>query len=260
MTDTPPILDSKTLDQVQLMRVMREASQQLAEEMGTPDSGTCGSAGGCDTADTASCADKSIDLEVDDATIALPGRLIRQGFYNALEVCFNQLQSEPKHILVLGGCRQIDMARRLGFLLPYSKITVVDPEQAIVAQAEDAIRCRFDFVHDDAATLAKFSDNSMDLVLAHNLDELSNSNSTAQAMVSALQRVVRSDGGAVMVSTSRAGMAWPWVQHWPGVQKALGTLGCQVAYPAKNTACVADVLEPQVTVQPYPWTLMLKQY
>lgn len=122
-------------------------------------------------------------------------RQLTKSWYNALQIAFEQLPTEPKRILHIGGCRQRDMARRLGFILPFAKITVVDADPAVVAQAEADIHCRFTFQQAGLPQLADIADNAMDLVI---IPDVTDDTDDANRLLAECRRVVKA-GGHVLV-------------------------------------------------------------
>lgn len=181
---------------------------------------SCGSAETSCQSEASSCATAD-PLEID--VVALPGlgRWALAGFYNALEAALDELPfNQPRRILVLGGCRQRDLARRLGFMIPLSQIVVFDPEEARAEEAKAIIKCRFDFRH-GALDALPFADGHFDWVLAHDWAAYLNNTQSPQAVLSELARVSRQ----VLVLSQRRRVLWSLAARLPGVQTAWQAMG-----------------------------------
>jgi len=203
--------------------------------------------------------------ETSEADLLPLTRILKTGFYNALEACFDGLVKEPKTILVIGGCRQWALARRLGFLLPHSKIWVVDPVAAIVQQAEETIHCRFEFVHSHLHHFS-FQDQPFDLVLAHNIAEFFDSTMTTdpsyiQSVVSELQRMTRYN----LLLSQPVPIVTQAMETIPGLQQATRQLtqelGCLSPLPALTQNFLNGIADwagkPIATTWPLPWQMMM---
>ncbi len=212
---------------------------------------------------TGGCQDKQDEKQEgcpnyapDESLLNPVGRLIVDGFYNAMEVCFDelgQLSDPPKNILVIGGCRQRDMARRLGFLLPFSKIYTLDPDLEQVQRAEVEIKCRFKFTHGSVEALP-FEDKAIDLTLAHNAFEYI---ADWEQAAEEIRRVTRH---YAVVGLHRPLMG-KLLGAIPGVQRAITHLGCSVPQkqPSKRTVIekLKEISTIKTTAQPAPWQLMM---
>lgn len=141
-------------------------------------------------------------------------RMLGQGFYNALQICFEQLPAEPRHIVHLGGCRQRDLARRFGFLLPFAKVTVTDVDTDVVRQTEAEIHCRQQFVHAPLPSLAPLDSASVDVVVMPNMGQVHLEASQWPVLLSELHRVLK-PGGCVILSVYRP-LVGKWVSLVPG--------------------------------------------
>ena len=184
-------------------------------------------------------------------------RLIRTGFYNALECAFNAIGEPPASILVMGGCRQIDMARRLAFLLPYSKIFLLEPDAERHQRALDEIHCRFEFIHAPVEVLP-FEAATFDLVLAHHLDEFINAPrlETMATVIGELERVAAKH---LIVSRMGSGLWHAGGRYLPGARKALESLGCSAALPEGGMPRLAwsSRIQPVLSLSPFPWRMQL---
>ncbi len=196
------------------------------------------------------------DYAPDESLLNPVGRLIVDGFYNALEICFDELSSlsePPKNILVIGGCRQRDMARRLGFLLPFSKIHTLDPDQGQVERAEVEIKCRFKFTHAPVESLP-FEDKSIDLTLAHNAFEY------IEDWDKASQEIQRVTKGHALIGIHRP-FAGKILSGIPGMERAMTHLGCTEPKNQPDKKMMTKGLETigsiKTTVRPFPWQLMM---
>ncbi len=124
-------------------------------------------------------------------------RQLAGGFYTALQLCFEQLPAEPKHIIHIGGCQQADLARRLGFLLPFAGITVTDTDADVVRVTEEAIHCRLGFEHAPLPTLPMATD-SADVIVMPNMGQAPLSAQDWPALVTECRRVLRPSGALIM--------------------------------------------------------------
>ncbi len=196
------------------------------------------------------------DYAPDESRLNPVGRLLVDGFYNALEVCFDELshlRDAPKNILIIGGCRQRDMARRLGFLLPFSKIYTLDPDEAEVQRAEVEIKCRFKFTH-GAVEALPFEDKAIDLTLAHNAFEyISDWDKATQE----IQRVTRHHA---LIGFHRPVMG-QLLSRFPGMTESMTHLGCKIPDTQPSKTKIIQKLQEmsaiKTTVHPLPWQLMM---
>jgi SAM-dependent methyltransferase len=185
--------------------------------------------------------------------LALPGRMMVEAFYNAMEVCFDDLPDEPKKILIIGGCRQRDLARKLGFMLPFSMIFVLDPDEAQYRRAQEEVRCRFKFVHSPLEKMV-FEDGYFDLTLAHNLFEYVADEDPA------LAEIVRVTKTNLLTSTHRP-LAWRIGGALPGMAGAMSFLGCKPPAKQPPSKAITRALSPYATpgtrVSPFPWQMTM---
>ncbi|MBX2859925.1 MAG: class I SAM-dependent methyltransferase [Vampirovibrio sp.] len=139
-------------------------SLQNMPQQVTPHEREGGHPDGHEEDDCGGCEKKSVPLSNNQES------LIEGGFYRALEVCFGELKKEPKTMLIIGGCRQLAMAKKLAFAFPFTDITLLDPDEAQVTKAQEEICCRFKFVQGTLEALP-FEDNAFDVTIAHHLFE-----------------------------------------------------------------------------------------
>lgn len=237
------VTDSQTLDlaelrqhvaeQVELKTKLKEIEAQIeAEEMSQVAPGDCPD---CDRPQ----AEHPITKALVDA------------FYSAMELCFDELPDEPKKILIIGGCRQRDMARRLAFMLPFTAIHVLDPDYDQYKKAQEEIRCRFKFVHSPVEQTL-FEDDFFDLTLAHNLFEYTDRNEDT------LRELARVTQHNLLVSTFRP-TAWKMLGWLPGMAHTLKVLGCGIPTRQPSTRALKQLLKAhadiKITASPFPWTL-----
>lgn len=199
------------------------------------------------------CDDPDAPAE-DDVSRPKIARAIESSFYNALELCFAELTVEPQRILLIGGCRQRDFARRLGFLLPFCKIVALDPDPAVVEAAEKEVACRFRFEHEQLNKLP-YNDDGFDLTIVHNLAEFTDE---PQRAVDEIARVTQHH---VLVSHHRP-FAWFLMKGFGPVKTAMAQLGCTI--PNKTTTneweqALFDVAETQLRLSPLPWVMHMCQ-
>ena len=95
------------------------------------------------------------------------GHVLERTLFNAMDVCFDEVQAEPKRMLIVGGCRQRRLAQHLALLRPGTEIVLVDPSENEARQAEADICCRFKFIAAPMEALP-FENESFDLTIAHN--------------------------------------------------------------------------------------------
>jgi SAM-dependent methyltransferase len=130
------------------------------------------------TALTPSCCETSADCAVKPAeqpAVETSSRAwpwwvqgLEYGLYQSQALCLEKIKTPPRRIVIIGGCRQRQLAEYLAFRYPDSKIALLDPDLAQVAQAKADIHCRFHFMHASPEQLP-LPDDSVDLVIAHQL-------------------------------------------------------------------------------------------
>jgi len=194
------------------------------------------------------CSTTPEALEIDVARLPGLGRWVVSGFYNAFETALDELPfNQPRRILVLGGCRQRDLARRLGFMIPLSQIVVFDPEESRAEEAKAIIKCRFDFRHGELDALP-FADGHFDWVLAHDWAAYINITQSPQAVLAELARVSRQ----VLVLSQRRPLLWSLAARLPGVKKAWQAMGFETTsvLPAIHSG-VGNTVSQQLSETPW---------
>lgn len=226
-------------------------SMLLHDGCGDCPESTCDTGGaGCDAG-----AGYSDTPAEDNPTRPWLARMIESSFYRAMELCFDELDDEPKRILLVGGCRQRDFARRLGFMLPFCKIVALDPDGGVVEKARQEVACRFRF---EEASLAQLPYNTggFDLTIVHNLAEYTD---TPQAALTELARVTKVKGH-LLVSHHRS-LVWALMGWIPGVKTAMAQLGCQIPFSWQDNndweTALFGLTETQLKVLPLPWDMRM---
>lgn len=180
-------------------------------------------------------------------------RVLNTGFRNALHIAFDELLCEPKRILMIGGCRQRDIAKYLAFLLPATDIYVLDPDLAEVERAQAEICCRFKFTH-AAVEALPFESGFFDLVMGHHAVQYVKNWDLAMAEMA---RVSCSH----LLLTTPDPLGWSLSQRLPGTADAFhrDALALPKGAPSasKLWAQLAQVAEPQVKVSPWPWKMVM---
>jgi SAM-dependent methyltransferase len=196
------------------------------------------------------CCDDPDSPAEDDPSRPAIARAIESSFYNAMELCFAELSIEPKRILLVGGCRQRDFARRLGFLLPFCKIVALDPDKAVVEAAEKEVACRFRFEHEPLSKLP-YNDDGFDFTIVHNLAEFT------EHPKRAVDEIARVTKHHVLMSHHRP-FAWFLMKGLASTKAAMKQLGCTI--PERDTTneweqALYAVAETQLKVAPLPWVM-----
>lgn len=184
-----------------------------------------------------------------------PPALIQTGFYNAFKLAFDEIYEEPKRILMIGGCRQREFSRFLGFLLPATEIVVLDTDQGEMERAKEEVCCRFTFSH-SAVEALPFEDGCFDLTLGHHVMEYVQDWPKA---VSEMSRVTRKN----LLLTHPGALAWKVFQAMPGVKRDFAQSGLALPEPilSKNEwlAPLKAVSEVKSHTNPMPWEMVLTQ-
>lgn len=200
------------------------------------------------------CDDPDFPAE-DDTSRPWVARLVESAFYRAMELCFDELTIEPKRILLVGGCRQRDYARRLGFLLPFCKIVALDPERAVVEKAREEVACRFRF-EESALESLPYNTDGFDFTIVHNLAEFTDNPKKA---IKELGRVTKHH---LLVSHHRS-LVWALLGWLPGMKMAMKQLGCQIPFNWQHNndweTALFQVAETQLKVAPLPWDMRMTQ-
>ncbi len=180
-------------------------------------------------------------------------RVLNTGFRNALHIAFDELLREPKRILMIGGCRQRDVAKYLAFLLPSTDIYVLDPELAEVERAQAEICCRFKFTHGEVEALP-FEAGFFDLVLGHHAVQYVKNWDLAMA------EMARVSASHVLLTTPRP-VSWMVAKRLPGTDEAFVRDGLALPKGAPGAAKLWAQLERyaeiQVRVSPWPWQMVM---
>jgi hypothetical protein len=238
----------------------------LAQEAAEKDCGGCKDEAG----NYKPCGDGvSDDIPAEqDKSRPWAARQLETAFYNSLELLFEargeKTSTDPKRILMVGGCRQLDVARRLGFVLPFSTITLLDSDEAMARQAQEKIQCRFRF-DDSSLTALPYADDHFDMVIALNVYEQAN-NQTIGRVVRELSRVC---SGHLLVSAHRP-ITGALVSLWPKADHAFEQLGMILptgeglskdgqVWPDDSVLkkAISDVADPVLTLQPWPWWMQM---
>ncbi len=234
---TPDLADLRrhVAEQVELKTRLKEIEAQIeAQEQSQVSPGDCP------------------DCDIPKAEHPVTKALV-DAFYSAMELCFDELPDEPRKILIVGGCRQRDMARRLAFMLPFCAIHVLDPDYDQYKKAQEEIRCRFKFVHSPVEQTL-FEDGYFDLTLAHSLFEYTEH---GEAALAELARITRHN---LLVGTFRP-TAWRLLGWLPGMRSALNVLGCGIPPKQPAPSDLKRLLnrhaEIRLTAAPFPWTLRM---
>lgn len=199
--------------------------------------------------------------ELSQAPLPWGGRLLELAWNEGLMNCLDEMRAEPRSILMVGGCRQRVLARKLAFLFPATKITLVDPDPEQVRRAEADIHCRFSFIPSDLAHLP-FEDNRFDLTLVPNLFEFLPAK--PEAWEEALVHLARVTDGHLFFSLQQQGVWWQLLgSRWPNFQAALSRHGLTLPEAQLPQTQVIQAArrygEVCYRVNPYPWSMwMLK--
>lgn len=233
-------LRRQVAEQVELKNKLKEieaqieAAEQSAEEQSQVSPGDC----------------PDCDLPKADHPVT---KALVDAFYSAMELCFDELPDEPRKILIVGGCRQRDMARRLAFMLPFCAIHVLDPDYDQYKKAQEEIRCRFKFVHSPVEETL-FEDGYFDLTLSHSLFEYTED---GEAALRELARVTKHN---LLVGAFRPA-AWNLLGWLPGMKQTLKVLGCGIPKNQPSAGALKkwlkDHAEIRLTASPFPWTLRM---
>jgi len=145
-------------------------------------------------------------------------QLCQDALWNTLDLCFDEIHTEPQRILVIGGGRQIDFAQRLALLLPAADITLLDSDDSVTQAAREQICCRFKFVTSSLDALP-YENGHFDWTIAQNALALPHDN--WQAMMTELARVTQKN---LLFSMHRP-VIWSSLRWLPGLKQAVSGLG-----------------------------------
>lgn len=183
-------------------------------------------------------------------------RFFRASLLNTLDVCFDDVYQEPKKILIIGGCRQRDLAQHIALLLPAADIVLVDPDEAEARKAEKEICCRFKFV---AAPLEAmpFDNEAFDLTIAHNVFAY------MADWNQALGEICRVTGKNLLLSHHRP-LLWKLASRlngFEGAMRELGTADIPDALPEKFDWLTRLYLYAKIKTKlaPFPWAVYMAQ-
>jgi hypothetical protein len=181
--------------------------------------------------------------------------LIQTGFYNAFKLAFDEILAEPQRILMIGGCRQRDFARFLGFLLPATEIVVLDTDRAEMEKAKEEVCCRFHFTHSTMEKLP-FDDQCFDLTLGHHVMEYVQDWPRA---VAEIKRVTKSN----VMLTHPSALSWKMVQAMPGMKQDFEHSGIRLPeYEISKTQLIHSLKtfgKVKSHTTPMPWDVVITQ-
>jgi len=178
---------------------------------------------------------------------------LKSSLFNTLDVCFDDVYREPKKILIVGGCRQMDLAQHIALLLPAADITLVDPDEAVTQKAKEEICCRFKFVTSPLEALP-FEADEFDLTIAHNFMAY------PQEWTKALSEIGRVTCGNLFLSTHRP-LLWSIARRFHSICRAMTELGFT---PPRQLPETFDLLthlhlyaKIKTKLAPFPWTVYM---
>lgn len=181
--------------------------------------------------------------------------LMRSSLINTLDVCFDDVYAEPKKILMVGGCRQRDLAQHVALLLPAADIVLVDPDAVETEKAEKEICCRFKFITAPLEALP-FEDGAFDLTIAHN------ALAYAQNWPQAISEITRVSNKNVLLSVHRPWL-WKLFQGFSPIKAAMTKLG---TFDLPTLPTQYDFLSRltlyakiKTRLKPFPWTFYMTE-
>ncbi len=247
------------------LEIDRESLERsIKEAMAKDKEGGCGShaqnnSGNLNDPDHSPCGDSLSDCskEADQPPVGegFWSQLLNNGLYNAFDLSFDEVYQEPKTILMLGGCRHREFARYIALLLPSAEISLYDTDAAIAMKAKEEVCCRFQFFTGSATELP-YEDKAFDLVIAHNLFEMTDESNWQQA----LNEAHRISNRNLMVSHHRP-MMWNLLKLIPGVKHAIEQSGVTIPETTlPKPSAIKKHLHGfsslnQTTLTPLPWRL-----
>lgn len=180
---------------------------------------------------------------------------LRDSLFNTLDVCFDDVYREPKKILIVGGCRQMDLSQHIALLLPAAEITLVDSDEAVVERAKAEICCRFKFVTAPLEALP-FDADQFDLTIAHNFFAY------PQGWQSAMSELGRVTSENLFLSAHRPWL-WALSRRIGGLSQAMQELGTELPNKVPETFDLLTHLTMYAKVKtklaPFPWTVYMTQ-
>jgi len=175
---------------------------------------------------------------------------LKNSLFNTLDICFDDVYSEPKTILIVGGCRQMDLSQHIALLLPAAEITLVDPDEAVVAKAKEEVCCRFKFVPSSLEALP-FEREYFDLTIAHNFLAYPDDWQTALAEVG---RVTK---GNLFISHHRP-VLWGLAKKIGVLNQAMQSLGIETPERLPEAfefmSGLYEFAKVKTKLSPFPWT------
>lgn len=175
---------------------------------------------------------------------------LKDSLFNTLDICFDDVYKEPKTILIVGGCRQMDLSQHIALLLPAAEITLVDPDEAVVAKAKEEVCCRFKFVPSSLEALP-FEREYFDLTIAHNFMAYPSDWKVA------LAEVGRVTNGNLFISQHRP-LLWKLASKLGVVRSGMESLGIEMPehLPEQFDFMTAlyDFAKVKTKLAPFPWT------
>lgn len=173
--------------------------------------------------------------------------------FNTLDLCFDDVYAEPKKILIVGGCRQMDLSQHIALLLPAAEITLVDPDEAVVAKTKEEVCCRFKFVPASLEALP-FERETFDLTIAHNF--IAYPENWKEALLE-LGRVTR---GNLMISQHRP-LLWGFAKRFGVINSAMQSLGLEIPARLPDNyefmTTLYDFSKVKSRYAPFPWTVYM---
>lgn len=136
-------------------------------------------------------------------------KAIQTGFENAVYLCLDEMKTEPKRILHIGGCRQRWFLQHIALLFPAAEIHALDTDADIVQKTKEDICCRFQFMVSDTEKMP-YPNDYFDLTLGHGLLPLVKD---LEKTMDEISRITQ--GYFFYTSTHRLG--WQLLNALPGV-------------------------------------------
>ena len=180
---------------------------------------------------------------------------LNASLFNTLDLCFDDVYAEPKKILIVGGCRQMDLSQHIALLLPAAEITLVDPDAAVVTKAKEEVCCRFKFVPGSLEALP-FERDTFDLTIAHNFMAYPQNWQLAMAELGR----VTSGGGNLMISQHRPWL-WNVAKRFGALNEAMQSLGLDLPERLPSQfdflTALCDFSKVKTKLAPFPWTVYM---
>jgi hypothetical protein len=175
---------------------------------------------------------------------------LNNSLFNTLDLCFDDVYAEPKKILIVGGCRQMDLSQHIALLLPAAEITLVDPDEAVVAKAKEEVCCRFKFIPASLESLP-FEGQTFDLTIAHNFMAY------PQDWKLALTELGRVTSGNLFISQHRP-VVWGFAKRFGVLNSAMQSLGIEMPPHLPNhfefMTALYDFSTVKTRLAPFPWS------